>query len=112
MSAAPETAVLDGYRSLVAHAELELQLLRRGDVEGLAALAEGWQRRVAELPPKAPLEAAPLLARARLIHERTREELLRRREQLIAEAGTARRARRTAAGYAREAGRPGLERTA
>ena len=89
-------ATLAPYEAIHAHAELELELAGRGDVHGLAALAERWERLTADLPPRPPAAAAPLLERAQLIHERTRIELLRLREALLSDAAeaTARQAHR------------------
>jgi hypothetical protein len=101
------------YEAIHEHAELELELAGRGEVERLATLGEQWDELTRELPPVPPADAAPLLRRARLIHERTRVELIRLRESLLAEIGTSARARRTAEGYAGQlARRPRLDRRA
>ncbi len=110
--AAAPPQLLDGYRALVAHAELEHELACRGDLPSLNALGSRWEALLAGLPPAPPAEAAPLLHRARLIHERTREELERMREGLIGEAAVASRAQRTAAGYGGERSPSGFERRA
>jgi hypothetical protein len=90
---------LELYRALHRHAELELELAGRAEIDELAALGERWQQLIAELPVRPPAQAAALLEQAQLIHERTRIELIRLREALLSElAGTA-RARRTADGY-------------
>lgn len=88
------------YAALVAHAELELELAGRGEVTELAGLDGRWDELVGELPERPPAAAAPLLARARLIHDRTHIELLRLRESLLADVAGGVRAKRTAAGYA------------
>ncbi len=93
-------AGLERYQALYEHAELELELAGRGELEGLLALGERWQELIAGLPPRPPAAAAPLLERARLLHERTHIELLRMRDLVLAELATTRRARRTADGYA------------
>ena len=41
---------LSPYEALYAHAELELELAGRGDLDGLAALGERWEELVAGLP--------------------------------------------------------------
>jgi hypothetical protein len=82
-------------------------------VDGLTALGEQWAALVAAAPQPPPAAAATLLARAALIHERTRVELLRLRDALLLDFDTARRARRTADGYAVNAPqRPRLDRSA
>ncbi|HXD55644.1 MAG TPA: hypothetical protein VN618_12870 [Solirubrobacteraceae bacterium] len=101
MSAAAP-AQLDGYEALVVHAELELELAGRGEIEGLAALDGRWDALVAELPARPPAAAASILERARLLHERTRVELMRLRDSLLSDAALASQAKRTAAGYGGE----------
>ncbi len=104
---------LERYEAIHAHAELELELAGRGDVDGLLALGESWDGLVAELPTPPPAGAASLLERAHLIHERTRIELLRLRDALVGELTTATRARRTAHGYGEQPARlPRLDRSA
>lgn len=93
-------AALEPYRAVLAHAELELELAGRGEVDALAALAARWDAIVAELPQRPPPAAGSLLARATLIHERTRVELERLRASLLSELAANGRARRTAEGYA------------
>ncbi len=103
------------YEALLAHAELELQLAAGGRVDELGGLASRWDELVAELPPHPPASAAPVLARARLVHERTRIELLRLRDGLLDDLTAAAQAKRTAEGYAVAAARPvasALDRTA
>lgn len=95
-------AALADYEALVTHAELELELAGRGEVEGLAALDGRWDELVADLPARAPAAAGPILERARLLHERTRIELIRLRDSLLVDAGLTVQARRTAAGYGGE----------
>jgi hypothetical protein len=97
---APAERPLAPYEALLEHAELELELAGRGDLAGLTALGERWPELERALPARAPATADALLAHARLMHERTRVELLRLRELLLAELDTNARARRTAAGYA------------
>jgi hypothetical protein len=95
-----ERAGLQPYEAIHEHAELELELAGRGEIERLATLGERWEQLTRDLPASPPTEAAPLLRQARLIHERTRIELIRLRESLLAEIGTSARARRAADGYA------------
>ncbi len=103
------------YEAIVAHAELELELAGHGRLPELAGLAGRWEELLAALPERPPAAAAPVLARARLIHERTRIELLRLREGLLNEVAGAAQAKRTADGYAGAGGRaamPALDRSA
>ena len=95
-------AELAAYGELLAHAELELELAGRGEIDALEGLAARWQELLERLPARPPEEAAPVIARARLVHERTRVELLRIRERLLADALVAGRARRTAESYGGE----------
>ena len=88
---APELA---RYEAIYAHAELELQLAGRGEIESLIALDARWEELVAGLPEQPPPAAVELLQRARLMHERTGIELCRLRESLLGELGA------TAAGAA------------
>lgn len=101
------------YEAIHEHAELELELAGRGEVERLVALGGRWDELTRDLPPSPPVAAVPLLRQARLIHERTRIELIRLRESLLAEIGTSVRARRTAKGYSDQLSRrPRLDRSA
>jgi hypothetical protein len=97
---AASEAPLAPYEAIVAHAELELELAGNGDVEGLVALGERWRELESALPERVPVQAQQLLEQAMLMHERTRIELVRLQELVLAELGTASRARRTAEGYA------------
>jgi hypothetical protein len=99
-AASGRAAALAPYGALIEHAERELELAGNGDLQGLTSLADAWDELVADLPRTPPPEAGPLLERAELMHERTRIELARVRDALLGELATARRARRTAAGYA------------
>jgi hypothetical protein len=101
------------YQAIYEHAELELELAGRGEIDQLAALGERWQELTRDLPQRPPAAAAPLLERARLIHERTRIELIRLREILLSDLSTNTRAKRTAQGYAGQLPRrPRLDRSA
>jgi hypothetical protein len=101
------------YRAIVDHAELELELAGRGELDALDELGARWPELVAGLPARPPAEVGPLLERALLIHERTRVELLRLTEALLADLAQTRRARRTADGYAGQLpARPRLDRSA
>ena len=91
---------LGRYEALVEHAELELELAGRGELQGLNELGMRWEELIDGLPPRPPAQAAQLLERAQLLHERTRVELLRIRDALLGDVANAQRARRTADGYA------------
>jgi hypothetical protein len=109
----PETDDLAPYAAILAHSELELELAGRGELTELVGLGARWEQLVAELPERPPPAAAPVLARARLIHERTRIELMRLREALLRDVAGAAQAKRTAAGYAGPAQHaPALDRSA
>lgn len=106
-------APLDRYEAIHEHAELELELAGRGELDGLRALGERWQELIAGLPSTPPAAATPLLQRAQLIHERTRIELIRLREAMLAEIATTTQARRAADGYAGQLSRrPRVNRSA
>jgi hypothetical protein len=103
---------LDPYAAILAHAELELELAGRGDLDGLAQLAERWVELTGGLPAP-PAAAGPLIERARLINERASIELVRLREGLLIEQEVAMQASRAADGYGRELRRgPQLDRCA
>lgn len=95
-----EQATLRPYEAIHEHAELELELVGRGEIERLGTLGKRWEQLTRDLPARAPAEAGALLRAARLLHERTRIELIRVRESLLAEIGASARARRAADGYA------------
>jgi hypothetical protein len=99
MSATAMARPLAAYEAIIAHAELELELAGNGEVEELAALEGRWEQLVAGLPDRPPAKAGPILERARLLHERTRIELIRLRESLLCDVATTDTAKRTAAGY-------------
>jgi hypothetical protein len=100
---APTTAVsLAPYEAILAHAELELELAGRGELAALDALGARWEELTAALSAPAPAEASSLLARARLVHERTAIELRRLRESLLEDVDRTTRAKRTAEGYGGE----------
>lgn len=107
-AAAGEAFALAPYEALVAHAELELELATDGRLSELGGLASRWEELLAGLPERPPASAAPVLARARLIHERTRIELLRLRDGLLGDLTAAARAKRTADGYAGAVARPAV----
>jgi hypothetical protein len=109
---AAEEPSLRAYQRLHAHAERELELAGDGDVERLLALGAQWDVLIAALPEQPPQAAAQLLERARLIHERTRVELLRLRDALLTDLAHTGRARRAADGYAGQLRRrPRLDRS-
>ena len=94
------TRALRPYEAILEHAELELELAGRGEVEapGRAGRALGGaDGGAAPSTPRRP--PAPLLERARLIHERTRIELIRLREACSPSIAATRRAKRAADGY-------------
>ncbi|MGO9321044.1 MAG: hypothetical protein ACLQBY_09620 [Solirubrobacteraceae bacterium] len=104
---------LGRYEAIYEHAELELELAGRGEIEHLAALGAHWDELIAGLPARPPQAAAELLERASLVHERTRVELNRLRETLLSEVSTTTRARRASDGYAGQLRRrPRLDRSA
>lgn len=106
-------APLYRYEAIHEHAELELELAGRGELDQLIALGARWEELTHDLPPRPPAAAASLLQRARLIHERTGIELVRLRETLLGEISTVTRAKRTADGYAGQVHhRPSLDRSA
>ncbi len=101
------------YEAIRAHAELELELAGRGDLAQLSELGSRWDELIAGLPARPPAAAAELLQRSHLIHERTRVELSRLRDVLLAEIATATRSRRTANAYSGQLRRrPRLDRSA
>jgi hypothetical protein len=107
------TSELDPYAALLAHAELELELAGRGDLDGLSQLAQRWAELTGGLPAAPPVAAGALIERARLINERASIELIRLREGLLVEQGVAMQACRAADGYGRELRRgPQLDRCA
>jgi hypothetical protein len=109
----PGPSSLGPYEAIREHAELELELAGRGEIERLVALGTRWEELIAGLPAPPPPAAALLLERARLIHERTRIELVRLRETLLLDFATATRAKRAADGYAGQLRRrPRLDRSA
>jgi hypothetical protein len=110
---APYQATLAPYQAIYAHAEHELELAGRGELADITALGARWDELIAGLPAQPPRAAAELLEHARLLHERTRVELLRLREALLAELSGATRARRAVDGYAGQLRRrPRLDRSA
>jgi hypothetical protein len=105
--------LLQRYEAIQAHAELELELAGRGEIERLAELAQRWAGLTESLPAQPPIAAAALLQRARMIHARTRVELERLRGLVLEELGDTKRARRAAGGYAGQlTRRPRLDRSA
>jgi hypothetical protein len=105
--------LLGRYEAIHEHAELELELAGRGELERLEELGVRWAELTGGLPERPPAEALPLLERAKLIHERTHIELCRVRERLLAEVEGNARARRAADGYAGQLTRPSrLDRSA
>jgi len=108
-----QVELLGRYGALLEHAEIELELAGRGDVDALASLGERWEELTLGLPARPPDAAASLLERALLIHERTRIELVRLREAVLADSASSSRAKRAADGYAGTLPRgPRLDRSA
>ena len=108
-----EDVALGPYRAIIGHAELELEHAGRGEIDELVAMASRWESLADALPTAQPASARPLLERAALMHERTRIELIRLREAVLAEHMTAARAKRAADGYGGELARvPQLDRSA
>ncbi|HYM55139.1 MAG TPA: hypothetical protein VES97_07230 [Solirubrobacteraceae bacterium] len=106
-------AALAPYEAIRRHAELELELAGRGELDRLAAMGERWGELTGDLPARPPAGAGPLLEGANLIHERTRIELIRLREALMSDLATATQARRTVDGYAGQLrGRPHVDHSA
>jgi hypothetical protein len=104
---------LSRYQAIYEHAQLELELAGRGEIESLVALGTHWEELIAGLPARPPVAAAELLQRAQLIHERTHIELVRLRESLLSGLSAATRARRASDGYAGQLRRrPRLDRSA
>lgn len=102
MSAQRVATELDPYRAVLEHAEHELTLAGKAEIDELVALGARWEQLIATLPRTPPAAAADLLERAALIHERTRIELIRLREAVLAEHSAASNARRAAVGYGGE----------
>ncbi len=112
-SVSPAPPSLRRYEAIHEHAELELELAGRAELERLAELRTRWEQLIDGLPAQPPAGAADLLERAQLIHERTSVELTRLRDALLSELETTTRARRTADGYAGQLRRgPRLDRSA
>lgn len=108
-----QTVTLTLYEAIHEHAELELELAGRGEVERLEELGARWAELTEGLPARPPAQALALLERAKLIHERTRIELYRVRERLVAELQANTHAKRAAEGYgARPVRPPSLDRSA
>jgi hypothetical protein len=115
MSATSTVASLSPYEAILDHAERELELAGRGELEQLMSLGERWDELIAGLGETPPPEAASLLMRAKLIHERTGIELIRLRDGLIADFTATTQAKRAAAGYGGQLARrprPRLSRSA
>jgi hypothetical protein len=111
--AGAEAETMVRYEAIHRHAELELELAGRGEIERLEKLGAQWAELTEGLPARPPAQALPLLERAKLIHERTRIELYRVRDRLVADLSTNTHAKRAAEGYGgRPARRPSLDRSA
>jgi hypothetical protein len=103
VSASPQEGEADvslrRYEAIHRHAELELELAGRGEIDRLLELAARWQQLTQNLPARPPARAGKLLAQARLIHERTHIELIRLRESLLVEISSTTHLKRVADGY-------------
>lgn len=110
---AEQSPPLARYQAILDHAELELELAGRGELESLESLGGRWESLIEGLPERPPAEALSLLQNALLLHERTRIELERLKDALLSDLGVTRRARRTADGYAGQLSpRPRLDHSA
>jgi hypothetical protein len=90
------------YERLAALAEEELALVTREELPTLEELDSVLTERdllVASLPPQAPAVAAPALARAAALQERTTTELAARAAEVRRSLGIVEQGRRTARGY-------------
>lgn len=90
------------YERLVALAEQELALVVRPELPTLDELDGLLTERdhiVAALPAQAPAAAAPALARAMALQERTTTELATRAAEVRRSLGQVEQGRRTARGY-------------
>jgi hypothetical protein len=113
--ASSQSAALDQdrYLAIQKFAELELELAGKGDIDGLESLGAEWEALTSGLPDRPPSTMRPLLERAMLMHERTRIELLRIRDALVADLSTTGQLARVAHGYAPALDRrPRLDRSA
>lgn len=101
------------YERLAALAEEELTLVTAAELpepEALAALIAERERIVAALPAGAPAVAAPALARAAALQERTTTELAIRSAEVRRSLTVVEQGRRTARGYGDSApARQGLD---
>lgn len=73
------------YRVLVEIAEQELALAAAGRHVELPTVHEEWARALAQLPPRPPAEAEPLLRRALLLSEQTEAVIRDQRSELLRE---------------------------
>lgn len=88
------------YETLARMLERELELLCERRFAELGELRAARTRLLATLPPVAPACARPALERAWVMHCRSQDEILRRREALVVDLAKIRRARLAARGYA------------
>jgi hypothetical protein len=92
----------DPYEAIAALAERELALVTAHRLPSLEDLDELLRQRdalVASLPAVPPAEAAPALARAMALQERTTVELTRRAAEVRRSLGDVELGRRVARGY-------------
>lgn len=93
MSASPYERLADSY-------EVELELVGAGRLDELPQLAADREALIASLPVTPPASARAALERAQLMSKRVMIEIIRRREEVLAELGRVAQADRTARGYA------------
>lgn len=96
------TPTAEPYERLAALAEEELALVTATDLPdpaALVALLDERERIVAALPARAPAVAAPALARAAALQERTTTELATRAAEVRRSLTVVEQGRRTARGY-------------
>jgi hypothetical protein len=90
---------MSGYEALADLAERELELVRAGNVDALAALREERHAIIAKLPATPPPGARPALERAAALQARVSEALGERVRQLGTELGRLSQGRTAMRGY-------------
>jgi hypothetical protein len=90
---------------MVALVRRQLEVVTDGETAELRSLEDTWDKLVGEAPSDPPAAAAPLLAEAAALTERTRSQLLRMHAALQHDAGVAAQASRAARGYATQVSR-------
>jgi hypothetical protein len=97
----PSVAPVDPYEAMLALAGHELSLARDGRLQEICELAPTWARVTSELPPQPPARAQASLRGTVELQQRTHDELLARREEMLEELQRTTHASRAANGYAR-----------